>query len=176
MGRSTPSRFAWDMLVFPLKSCSPSSPRQARRLVSPSPAKPQEAGRQAVAFPGLETHSSTCGDESWRGDLSGGLDLGLGPLRKICIKILLMRTSQATSMHVIKAEKSSRAASKRSWYVPPNTVWLAVGRVVRGCCWDGADRRAGWGEVGSATSGASVQLVQLQVHRASSPEAGQVHP
>lgn len=34
-----------DMLIFPLKCCSPSSPRQARRPVSPSLAKPQEAGR-----------------------------------------------------------------------------------------------------------------------------------
>lgn len=79
-------------------------------------------------------------------------------------------------MHVIKPEKPLRAASKRSWYVLPNTVWLAVGRVVIGCFCDGPDTRGGWGKVGSAPGGASTRLVLLKIHRASRPVASQVHP
>lgn len=43
-------------------------------------------------------------------------------------------------MHVIKPEKLLRAAGQGSWYVPPNTAWLAARRVV-GRCGDQAGQR-----------------------------------
>lgn len=110
MGRATPSRFAWDMLVFPLKSCSPSSPRQAWRPVSPSLAKPQEAG-SGIPRSG-NTDYNLWGLELEERLVWGGLGLGCGPLRKICTKILLMRTSQATSHACHQAWKALKSCQQ----------------------------------------------------------------
>lgn len=78
--------------------------------------------------------------------------------------------------HVTKPEELPRTAGKGSWRVPSSTVQLAVGSVVRGCCYDGPDGDREWGQGSSGAGGAGPGPVRLKDHGASRSGTGRVHP